>query len=216
MSKAFARLAGGVLATAATVFVASAQAGVVYRGAFDPASYQGIATFDVAPDCVPGSGFTGFTFPDDTCGSVDFVSGTVTNDPSAPSTGTLQFGFQSDVATALRWEAGVLIGLDTFLIGPQASITGDFFDNPPYFLQFSAGSSDGGIGLSDIVLQQSGTPPTVQLFECTNSELEFSCTPFDGTADQFPYQVVSIPEPGSLALIGFAMVAGWAARRRRS
>jgi hypothetical protein len=192
-----------------------------FQGTFDPPFYQGTATFEVPLNCINNDPGENFTFPDDTCGSVDFISALVTHDGD-PSNAIHFDDSQLDVVRALRWIDGVLVGLDTDPpsfgndpIGPQTSIVGDFFNEPQYFLQFTAGSNSSD--LEDVRLLGSDPPATVTLFSCPDG---FStCNPVDpegGPALQAPFVRLSAPEPGSIALIAGALLAGWVARRRRA
>ncbi|HTI48316.1 MAG TPA: PEP-CTERM sorting domain-containing protein [Casimicrobiaceae bacterium] len=214
MSNVIARTAAGALLAGAVFFTAAAQ-GAIYQGRFDPVEFQGIASFDIPGSCVTDTGFV--DAGSSGCGIVDFLSAHVTNHDAPPVTGTIDFGPQGDVATQLQWFGGLLIGIETDLIGP-ASGTGTFNDPNGYLLQFHVG--DIFCTSCDFRLEASGpstegltsTPGTVVLFACG-----FGCDGKEQVGDpaiQQPFVRVSVPEPGSLALLGSALVAGWASRRR--
>lgn len=217
MSNVIARIASGALVATAMLFSGGTQA-AAYQGRFDPIEFQGIATFEIPDTCVT---FTGFIDAGSSgCGIVDFLNADVENHGAPPVTGTIHFGPQADVGTQLQWFEGQLVGIDTDFIGP-ANGTGIFSNPDGYLLRFQVGDifcTDCDLRVASSLAAQSldaldYTPGTVLLFACG-----FGCDGKEQVGDpaiQDPF-VRLAPEPGSLALIGGALVAGWATRRRRS
>lgn len=203
-----------------------AQAGL-YKGIFDPTLFQGFAYIDVPLACQ--SAGTGW-IDTSTCGGVDFVSATVTPQGTVPAgqdqNDQIAFGFVADGVTGLWWDNGVLAGIDTGIVGVDATVIGPGFSDPDlpfgnpngYYLQFSSGHA----GNPEI-----GVDPSVLLFECLQGieedfvPLSFSHCPepqactfsqIGDPATQDPF--VPVPEPGSIALVLGALGAALLARRR--
>ena len=192
-------IAGLVLVVAGLWSGSQAAQAIVFKGGYDPVNgLVGDVFVDVPLNCILSvTAFepTGVTPPD--CGNVTFLSATVTGPtPPAPIT----FGaFGNSVVTGLNWVNGSLAAIDTMLIGPSTSPTG-------YFLQFTSNDSP-----SDLTTSVSLFRPSI----CERDDSQ-SCTGLVTTAlnGQIGFAPVTVPEPGSLALLASAMCGGWLVRRR--
>lgn len=202
------RIAGYVAALASVgLFGAGvADAGSIYRGNFDPLEYWGTVEVDLPNTCVGTTGWIAAGTAIGECGQVDILSLVVNNPPPPPtSTDSLTFAppTLTNAVTGLWWNAGVLSGIDTPLLGPAGPSGGPFFTNPyGYVIAFDSGHFNNDISRT----------PTVELYSCDVETCDGITPVGDTAATQRSF--IRVPEPGSVALILAAAAAGWLGRRR--
>ena len=208
MAKSIGSVFRAVFVAAGLATAAGPASAVVYVGAFDPPVFMGTATIDVPVSCIVSDGWVSVA----SCGSgdtADMLNLVVTNQPAPPVTGMLTFAPPTIVGAVfgLYWAGGVLMAIDSSLLGPAAP-NGTFSNPGGYGIQFVSGQAPEGTG-----------DPRVNLFTCaliiSDDVIINGCatTSLLDTASQHPF--VRVPEPGSLALLLAALGAGWLTMRRR-
>jgi hypothetical protein len=183
----------------------TAHAGSIFRGTFDPIDFGGFIVLDVPANCIATDGFV--AAGTGSCGDVVITSLFVQN-PPPPDAATDSLTFAppniSDEIDGLWWVNGVLTGIDSFDIGPAGPSDGPFFTNlNGYQVSFASGH------FNNIA---TGSPQAF-LLACN-----FGCDGGQQVGDPavvHPFVAVSVPEPGSIALILGGLAAVWLTRRRR-
>ena len=188
-----------------TLGLGIAQAGSIFRGTFDPVDFGGFIELDVPATCIQPDGF--IAAGTSNCGDVAVTSLFVQN-PPPPDAATDSLTFAppniSNEIDGLWWVNGVLTGIDSFSIGPAGPSGGSFFTNVNgYQISFASGH------FNNIA---TGNPQAF-LFACN-----FGCDGGQQVGDPavvHPFVAVSVPEPGSIALLLGGLAAGWFTRQRR-
>ena len=210
-------------AVAALTLLSPAHAGT-WGDSFDPIGMHGTSLINISgSDCLPGTTTGGFFyvngFDANNC-EVSLLNASVTlTDLPASDSAQLTFIDLGGPATGNIWGVdlavdGTLLGVDSFLIGPQ------FTPNPafsgPWWIQLNAQDGQLPPGLNTFA---SDPPPNnvVNLFSGSCPE---GCFPNTGNGPIYIASVdgnrfFAVPEPGSLALLACALGAGWLTRRRK-
>lgn len=175
-----------------------------WQGDFDPPFlYQGFAIFDVPLSCyrttvdyvVAGTGLG-------QCGAVDFVTATVTSDPSQPYDTITWSLAVANAVQGILWDptGATILGIDMWPpVGPSSlPSTGAYFGSNTYFLSFYSGA----------LLPPPPPPPGVNLY----IEVCNGCQ--QGTASIIGFR--QVPEPGALALLAVALIAAAFVGQRRT
>jgi len=189
----------------ALMFSANASAGAIFHGTFDPIDFGGFMDLDVPAACIISDGFIAAGASN--CGDVGILSLQIQNPPPpAAATDTLTFApptISGDI-TGLFWVSGVLTGVDSSDIGPAGPSGGSFFTNANgYVIDFVSGHFNN---------VDTGSPQAF-LFACG-----FGCDGRQAVGDPavvHPFVEVTVPEPGSIALILGGIGAAWFTRRYR-
>lgn len=219
MTQKTGRLSRRVLvSTLSLLFGTAAQAGF-YPGHIDPGGngsdipgFTGDVVFDIPSSCftLDGAGWkaTNANVGSGGCGNatldsaIIYLYSTSPSDPPSP-------GIVLDTFSLANWDVlgvysinGVLKGIDTVLMGPESGA--DFYSSDLFWLQFDSGFCQTGCidpaYLSVNFIDNISAPGTVTFGpECR-------------TADNC---LVTVPEPGTLALLFSALGGGWLARRRK-
>ena len=224
MTQKTGRLSRRVLvSTLSLLFGTAAHAGF-YPGHIDPGGngsdipgFTGDVVFDIPSSCFTfeGAGWeaTNANVGSGGCGNATLVSGTIDlystspSDPPSP-------GIVLDFFNLADWPVlgvysinGVLKGIDTDPMGPESGQ--DFYSSDQFWLQFVSGFCQTGC-----------TPPggidpaylSVNFIDNISAPGTVTFGPECRTADNC---LVTVPEPGTLALLFSALGGGWLARRRK-
>ena len=216
---------------AAVSFVAAgppAQAGN-WSSKFDPIGMHGTDLFNISgSDCLPGTTVGGFFYVNNYHGTNNCVVSllnaavTLTDQPDTTDTADLTYIDLGSLTSGNIWGVnlaadGTLLGVDSFLIGPQfAPFGSNSVFNRPWWIQFDAGDgqpppgSEGGplTPINNTVLLFTGTCPDNCIPDTANGPTY--------TAKVDGNRFDAVPEPGSLALLAGALGAGWLTRRRKA
>lgn len=212
-----------------------ASAGAVFRGGYDPAPYAGTIEIYVPNSCL-GTGLVLVATCQTVGDPVSLLSVTTFNPNGPPSPpDSLQFvpalntPNPAPIVYDLNFSSqGDLLGMDTNTFGIAYASTGSYFiDSNGYMIQMGS-----GISLASLLgfrPQTAPASPTVSLYQlnCGYQEDGFRITgqgagpacdcslALVGGQRATQEAFVRVPEPGSLALILGALVAGSFTLRRR-
>ena len=201
MLKAIRLLSCAALLAAASAFSGGAHA-VFYNSHFDPIDFLGDGVFEFADSCLLEDGkYTGAECSARlVSAAIDIIEG----DPPS-GFGHAVFGESFDIID-LRISGGELVGVNTGFIGPSFAGSCTLTSCGPWWIQWSMGAVD------PVFLYTGGCSPT-------DGEFGFVCFPnTEPVATAFDVtftRISAAPEPGTVALLGCAIAACWAARRRR-
>jgi hypothetical protein len=175
-------------------------------------------------DCLPGTTTGGFFyvngFGSNNC-VVSLLNAdvTLTSVPETTDTAHLTFSDLGGPETGNIWGVdlaadGTLLGVDSFLIGPQFAPGGsNAIFGGPWWIQLDAGD---GQAPPDSIDPDATFTNTVLLFGGSCPEGCFPDEVATYTANVVGNRFDPVPEPGSLGLLLGALGAGWLARRRKA
>jgi hypothetical protein len=198
------------------MLTATVAQGAIYSGRFDPSGdgadfpgFTGEALFTVDDGCIAeGDGYH-FVNPSGGCGDSFMTSATVSLfDPTDPE--PLDSGDRVDSFSlsghfdliGVLISGGQVTGVDTDIVGPAygAGYSPHWTSSTPFWLQFQSGclgdNPDDGCFFIDPAFIYMG-------------ENQIQSAPATVT-----FQAVTVPEPGTLALVLGAVGLGWLVRRR--
>ncbi len=202
-----------------------------WGSSFDPSAPLGFFGSDVinisGSDCLPGSTVGGFFyvngFGENNC-TAALVNATVTLTTPAvpPYTDTLQlppFSAPAIGSESAIWGVdiapnGTLLGVDSFVIGPESGSTSDPLFEGNWYIALSA--QDGECAPGD---EECDPQPPQNIVTLSGGPQGGSCSSgciASVIGNTFTPVPVTVPEPASLGLLIGALGAGWLTRRHKA
>lgn len=207
LNSIFAKACAAVLLGLAAALTPVRQAdAAMFVGTFDPAfglafpdlGFRGNVTFDVPESCLAQNGFC-------TDSPLSMISAAVTlyDLNNLDNSRQVGFGFFSPL-TNVYIQGGTLFGVNSPIIGPEFTFTDGFIYTGAVFLQFELLSGEAGLGT-----------PSAFIYACPTDNNQCSSNQAI-RSNPARLSFVSVPEPGSTALLLLALALAAAARRRRA